>query len=73
MSEKIENLNWYPGHMAKTRRMIAEDLKLVDAVCEVVDARIPVSSRNPDVAALCGQKPRMVVLNRIDMADPSGT
>lgn len=73
MSERIENLNWYPGHMAKTRRMIEEDLRLVDAVCEVVDARIPVSSRNPDIAVLCGQKPRMVVLNRIDMADPAGT
>ena len=73
MSEMLENLNWYPGHMAKTRRMIEEDLKLVDAVCEVVDARIPVSSRNPDVAAICGAKPRLVVLNRIDMADPAGT
>ncbi len=67
------NIQWYPGHMTKTRRMIEEDLKLVDAVCEVVDARIPASSRNPDIAALCGSRPRMVVLNRIDMADPAGT
>lgn len=73
MSEMLTNINWYPGHMTKTRRMIETDLKLVDAVCEVVDARIPISSRNPDIAALCGQKPRMVVLNRIDMADPAGT
>lgn len=67
------NIQWYPGHMTKTRRMIEEDLKLVDAVCEIVDARIPISSRNPDIAAICGAKPRLVVLNRIDMADPAGT
>ena len=64
------NIQWYPGHMTKTRRMMEEDLKLVDAVCEILDARIPVSSRNPDIDAICGTKPRMVILNRIDMADP---
>ena len=64
------NIHWYPGHMTKTRRMMEEDLKLVDAVCEILDARIPISSRNPDIDAICGKKPRMVILNRIDMADP---
>ena len=58
--------------MTKTRRMLEENLKLVDAVCEVLDARIPVSSRNPDIDALLGSKPRMIVLNRADMADPEG-
>jgi len=64
------NIQWYPGHMTKTRRQMEEDLKLVDAVCEILDARIPVSSRNPDIDAICGTKPRMIILNRIDMADP---
>ena len=64
------NIQWYPGHMTKTRRMMEEDLKLVDAVCEILDARIPISSRNPDIDAICGAKPRLVILNRIDMADP---
>lgn len=67
------NINWYPGHMAKTKRMIAENLKLVDAVVEILDARIPLSSRNPDVDALCGGKPKIVVLNKADMADPQAT
>ena len=67
------NIQWYPGHMTKTRRMMESELKLVDAVCELLDARIPVSSRNPDIDAICGDKPRMVILNRIDMADPART
>ena len=67
------NIQWYPGHMTKTRRMMEADLKLVDAVCEILDARIPASSRNPDIDAICGAKPRMVILNRIDMADPAQT
>lgn len=67
------NIQWYPGHMTKTRRRMEEDLKMVDAVCEIIDARIPVSSRNPDIPDICGTKPRMVILNRIDMADPSMT
>ena len=67
------NIQWYPGHMTKTRRMIEEDVKLVDAVCEILDARIPIASRNPDIDAICGSKPRMIVLNRIDMADPALT
>lgn len=59
--------------MTKTRRMMESDLRLVDAVCEIVDARIPVSSRNPDLDSICGDKPRMIILNRIDMADPART
>ena len=66
------NIQWYPGHMTKTRRQIEADLKLVDIVVELVDARIPLSSRNPDIDAICGQKPRLVVLNRADQADPEG-
>ncbi len=69
--EKQLNIQWYPGHMTKTRRMMEENLKLVDAVCEILDARIPISSRNPDIDAICGSKPRMVILNRIDLADPA--
>ena len=72
MEENL-NIQWYPGHMTKTRRMMEDQLKLVDAVCEILDARIPVSSRNPDIDAICGSKPRMVILNRIDMADPAQT
>ena len=67
------NIQWYPGHMTKTRRQIEADLKQVDAVCEIVDARIPVSSRNPDIDAICGDKPRIVILNRMDLADPAAT
>ncbi len=67
------NIQWYPGHMTKTRRQIEADLKLVDAVCEIVDARIPISSRNPDIDAICGNKPRIIILNRMDLADPSAT
>ena len=73
MKQDELNIQWYPGHMTKTRRMMEEDLKLVDAVCELLDARIPMSSRNPDIAALCGNKPRMVILNRSDLADPKVT
>ncbi len=65
------NIQWYPGHMTKTRRMMEENLKLVDAVCEILDARIPISSRNPDMDSICGNKPRLVILNRIDLADPN--
>lgn len=67
------NIQWYPGHMTKTRRQMETDLKLVDAVCEIVDARIPMSSRNPDIDAICGNKPRILVLNRSDLADPEAT
>ena len=64
------NIQWYPGHMTKTRRQMEGDVKFVDLVTEMVDARIPVSSRNPDIDAICGDKPRIVILNRADQADP---
>lgn len=64
------NIQWFPGHMAKTRRLIGENLKLVDLVVELLDARAPLSSRNPDIDAICGQKPRLLILNKSDLADP---
>lgn len=67
------NIQWYPGHMTKTRRQMAESLKLVDAVCELLDARIPFSSRNPDIDEMFSSKPRMVILNKADQADPNIT
>ena len=67
------NIQWYPGHMTKTRRMIGENLKFVDVVAEIIDARIPIASRNPDIDELVGSKPRVVVLNRADQADPAAT
>ena len=67
------NIQWYPGHMTKTRRMIVDQIKNVDAVCEILDSRIPISSRNPDVDELTAGKPRLVVLNRVDQADPAAT
>jgi len=67
------NIQWFPGHMTKARRMIEENVKLIDAVCEIVDARIPDSSRNPDVEELTRGKPRLIVLNRTDLADPAVT
>ncbi len=73
MEQDNMNIQWYPGHMTKTRRQMEADLKQVDAVCEIVDARIPMSSKNPDIDAICGEKPRIVVLNRMDLADPDAT
>ncbi len=73
MSTENMNIQWYPGHMTKTRRQIEADLKQVDAICEIVDARIPMSSRNPDIDAICSNKPRIIVLNRADLADPEAT
>lgn len=70
---QIENLSWFPGHMTKTKRMIASELPHMDAVCEILDARIPLSSRNPDVDDLTAGKPRLIVLNRADQADPAQT
>ena len=67
------NIQWFPGHMAKTRRKIAEQLKLIDAVAEIVDARIPVSSRNPELKSLIGEKPLIILLNKCDMADEKAT
>ena len=73
MEQDNMNIQWYPGHMTKTRRQMEVDLKQVDAVCEIVDARIPMSSKNPDIDTICGGKPRIVVLNRMDLADPEAT
>ena len=63
------NLNWFPGHMAKTRKQIAEDLKLVDIVVEILDARIPISSQNPDIKQITQNKKKVIVLNKYDLAD----
>ena len=65
------NIQWYPGHMTKTRRQIQADLKLVDLVAKIIDARIPISSRNPDIDEIVGDKPRLIILNRADQADPA--
>ena len=70
--EKIA-IQWFPGHMTKAQRMIGENMRLVDAVCEVLDARIPAASRNPDVDRLTGEKAHLLVLNRCDLADPAIT
>ena len=70
---QIEGLSWFPGHMTKTKRMIVSEIGHMDAVCEIVDARIPQSSRNPDVDELTAGKPRLMVLNRVDQADPAET
>ena len=67
------NIQWFPGHMTKAQRMIEENLKQVDAVCELLDARIPRASRNPDIDRLVGEKPRLLILNRVDLADPAVT
>ncbi len=73
MSNNTQTIQWFPGHMAKTRRKIAEQLKLIDAVAEIVDARIPVSSRNPDLKEIIGDKPHLILLNKCDMADETAT
>lgn len=65
------NIQWFPGHMAKTRRLLADNLKLVDVVIELLDARIPASSKNPEIDTIINNKPRIVVLNKADMADTS--
>ena len=69
MEEQRSNIQWFPGHMAKTRRKMAESLKLVDGVVEIIDARIPESSRNPDLTQIVGDKPRLILLNKSDVAD----
>ena len=73
MSESKTNINWYPGHMAKTKRQIADDLKLIDVVVEILDARIPISSQNPDMKQLIKNKKRIYVLNKSDLADEKET
>ncbi len=69
MESNSTNINWYPGHMAKTRRQIEQDLKIVDIVIELLDARIPISSQNPDIAKITKGKKKIVVLNKCDLAD----
>lgn len=69
----IKTIQWFPGHMAKTRRAIAANLKLVDAVVEIIDARTPMSSRNPEIDSLTARKPRIVLLNKCDLADSNAT
>lgn len=73
MSDAQQSIQWFPGHMAKTRRKIKEILPLIDAVAEVVDARIPLSSRNPELEELISGKPHIILLNKCDMADKSIT
>ena len=67
------NIQWFPGHMTKARRMMQENMQSVDALCEILDARIPNASRNPEIDALVGGKPRLMILNRSDLADPDMT
>lgn len=69
MNENKNNINWFPGHMAKTRRQIAEDLKLIDIVIELLDARIPLASRNPDIKEITKNKKKIILLNKCDLAD----
>lgn len=68
-----QNIQWFPGHMAKTRRLISENLKNVDAVIEILDARIPYSSQNPEIRKLCAGKPSLILLNKSSLADPKIT
>lgn len=69
----VNNIQWFPGHMAKTRRLISESLKLVDAVIEILDARIPTSSRNPEIIKLLEGKPTLTILNKASLADPEAS
>ncbi len=72
MSE-VQSIQWFPGHMTKTKRQMEKSLKLVDAVAEIIDARVPVSSRNPDLDKLIQNKPRIIIMNKCDMADAGKT
>ena len=69
----MPDLHWYPGHMTKAVRQMKEDIKLIDIVIELVDARIPISSRNPDIDSLAAGKSRVIILNKADMADDRET
>ena len=73
MNENKTNINWYPGHMAKTKRQIQEDLKLIDVVVEILDARIPRASQNPDIAQITKGKKKIIALNKSDLADEKET
>ena len=72
-SQSTQNIHWYPGHMTKTRRRMEECIKLVDGVVEIIDARIPLSSRNPEIDAITAHRPRIVLLNKADIADSAAT
>ena len=63
------NINWYPGHMAKTKRQIIEDMKLIDIVVEIIDSRIPISSQNPEIKEITSKKKKIIILNKCDLAD----
>lgn len=65
----MQTIQWFPGHMTKTKRKIEESLKLIDAVAEIIDARVPISSRNPDLDGIVKDKPRIIIMNKCDMAD----
>ncbi len=69
MENSKTNINWYPGHMAKTKKQIEEDLKIVDIVIELLDSRIPISSQNPNIADITAKKKKLIVLNKCDLAD----
>lgn len=71
--DSSQTIQWYPGHMTKTRRRIEDSLKLVDGVVEVIDARVPLSSRNPDIDEITAGKPRIILLNKADIADSAST
>jgi ribosome biogenesis GTPase A len=73
ITENMQTIQWFPGHMARTEKQIERDLKLADAVVEIIDARIPASSRNPVLGRLAGRKPRVVLMNKADLADPAET
>lgn len=73
MNENKTNINWYPGHMLKTKKQMVEDLKLIDVVIEVLDARIPLSSQNPDIQQITNKKKKIVLLNKYDLADEKET
>ena len=66
----MSTIQWYPGHMARAKRLVREHIDLVDVVLELIDARIPMASRNPDIAQLIGSKPHLIILNKADLADP---
>lgn len=70
---EIQDIQWFPGHMTRTKRKIKECIKLIDAVAEIVDARVPMSSRNPDLSEISENKPRLILLNKCDTADPDAT
>lgn len=73
LSQNAQYIQWFPGHMTRTKRQIQSDLKLVDAVAEIIDARLPLSSRNPDLPSLIGSKPVIILMNKCDLADPKAT